>query len=113
VTISASAEHDSLLFAVSDEGIGIPESERTAIFDKFYQIDGSRTRRMGGSGVGLFLAKQLVDAHGGEIWIESEVAQGTTFFFRLPRRRPACALPPRREMTSVSPEPLPQTANRR
>lgn len=113
VTISASAEHDSLLFAVSDEGIGIPENERTAIFEKFYQIDGSRTRRMGGSGVGLFLAKQLVDAHGGEIWIESEVAQGATFFFRLPRRRRARATPSRSEMASAPPEPLPQTADLR
>ncbi|MCS6862049.1 MAG: ATP-binding protein [Abditibacteriales bacterium] len=112
ITLSARAEDDTILFAVRDEGIGIPAAEQAAIFEKFYQIDGSRTRRAGGSGVGLFLAKQLVTAHGGAIWVESEVGRGATFFFRLPRRHLARSASTRDPQTASAPSPLPQTADR-
>lgn len=70
--------------SITDTGIGIPEDQRQKIFDRFYQVDSSATRRYGGTGLGLALAKQIVEAHGSKIEVESRVGQGSTFRFRLP-----------------------------
>ncbi|WP_394837408.1 ATP-binding protein [Pendulispora rubella] len=69
---------------VIDTGIGVPASERTRVFDAFYQVDSSSTREYGGTGLGLSIVKRLVDAHGGTIHIEDNVPQGTVFVVRLP-----------------------------
>jgi signal transduction histidine kinase len=74
----------ALEVAVSDAGRGIPEAERERIFDAFYQIDGSSTREHGGTGLGLSIVKRLVEAHGGEVWVESAKGRGSTFRFTLP-----------------------------
>ena len=70
--------------SMTDTGIGIPEDQLQRIFDRFYQVDSSATRRYGGTGLGLALAKQIVEAHGSRIEVESRVGQGSTFRFRLP-----------------------------
>ena len=75
-------------FAIKDTGIGIPEAEIAKIFDAFYQVDGSSTREYGGAGLGLSIAKSLVDAHHGTIRVESRPARGTTFFVVLPEAQP-------------------------
>jgi signal transduction histidine kinase/ligand-binding sensor domain-containing protein/DNA-binding response OmpR family regulator len=72
---------------VSDTGIGIPEDQLGRIFDRFYQVDASHTREYEGSGIGLALAKELVDLHHGSIRVRSEVGQGTSFTVRLPLGR--------------------------
>ncbi|VAW36779.1 hypothetical protein MNBD_CHLOROFLEXI01-3756, partial [hydrothermal vent metagenome] len=54
------------------------------IFERFYQIDGSARRRFGGTGIGLAIVKRIIDAHDGEIWVESEINKGSAFFFTLP-----------------------------
>jgi signal transduction histidine kinase len=74
----------ALEVAVTDAGPGIPESERERIFDAFYQIDGSSTREHGGTGLGLSIVKRLVEAHGGQVWVESAPVRGATFRFTLP-----------------------------
>jgi signal transduction histidine kinase len=76
--------YKSLHIKVIDKGIGIPEDELENIFARFYQIDGSKTRRYGGNGLGLHIAKTIVEAHRGDIWIESEPEIGTTVHIRLP-----------------------------
>jgi signal transduction histidine kinase len=75
---------DALRVSVRDTGIGIPREQLARIFDPFYQVDASSTREHGGAGLGLSIAKKLVEAHGGEIWAESEVGHGTAFHFTLP-----------------------------
>jgi signal transduction histidine kinase len=69
---------------VEDNGIGIPPEEHERIFDLFYQVDRGPSRRYGGVGLGLFLAKSIVTSHGGRIWVESEPGRGARFCFTLP-----------------------------
>jgi len=70
--------------SVSDSGSGISSEDLPNIFNHFYKADKSRQRGHGGSGIGLAIVKQLVEAHGGKVWVESEVGKGSTFYFTLP-----------------------------
>ncbi len=72
---------------VKDTGIGVPEEQIAKIFDKFYQVDTSMTRQHGGTGLGLPIAKHIVDAHKGRIYAESEVGKGSSFIFELPIKK--------------------------
>jgi two-component system sensor histidine kinase VicK len=69
---------------VSDTGPGIPKKELPYIFDRFYRVDKSRCRKSGGTGLGLAIAKQFVEAHGGQMYTESEEGKGTCITFTLP-----------------------------
>ena len=84
ILIEAHQIDDTVKFSVRDEGIGIPAPKLDKIFDRFYQVDGSITRRYSGAGLGLAIIKQIVEAHGGRITVESVVNQGTIFTFWLP-----------------------------
>ncbi|QSA97918.1 response regulator [Methylococcus sp. EFPC2] len=75
-------------FSVSDTGIGIPADKRQVIFDAFAQADASSTRMFGGTGLGLSISSRLVNLMGGEIWLDSEVGQGSCFHFTLPFQVP-------------------------
>jgi PAS domain S-box-containing protein len=70
---------------IQDYGIGIPKAEFERIFRRGYQVDSSLTRRFGGTGLGLSLARQIVEAHGGKIWVESTVGAGSQFHFTIPK----------------------------
>ncbi len=90
VTISMSmTTNDELLVAIKDTGIGIKPEHRDLVFEQFRQIDSGLNRAAGGTGLGMPITKNLVELHGGKIWIESEVGKGTTFFFTVPKTRPA------------------------
>lgn len=70
---------------VADEGIGIPPGEEERVFQPFHRVDSSLRRRTQGAGLGLYLVKALVEAHGGRVWVRSEEGKGATFFLTLPR----------------------------
>jgi signal transduction histidine kinase len=76
-----------LLASVSDNGVGIPRKDLKRIFEKFHQGESLNTRSAGGTGLGLSISKFLVEAHGGEIWVESRPGSGSTFFFSIPIAR--------------------------
>ena len=85
VSISVRREKSEILFAVKDTGIGISTEQLTFIFNRFYRTDKSRNRASGGSGIGLTIAKALVQAHQGKIWAESNgEGKGSTFSFLIP-----------------------------
>jgi len=84
IAVNAQATHNEILVQIIDQGIGIPAEALPHLFQKFYQINGSDTRTRGGLGLGLYITKQIVEAHGGQIWVESELNQGSTFSFTLP-----------------------------
>ena len=86
VHISAGASNGHFAVSVSDTGPGIPPEERDKVFEKFHQIDNSNTRTKGGTGLGLAIAKEIVEMHGGRIWVESIVGRGSTFRIDLPVR---------------------------
>ena len=85
VNLSASLVDETIQIAVKDNGIGIPPEHLKNIFTRFYRVDKSRSRHAGGSGIGLTITKHLVEAHRGEIWVESEgEGMGSAFVFSLP-----------------------------
>jgi len=75
---------NKLAISVRDSGIGISEDQQEKIFEKFHQVEGSLHRSVSGTGLGLAITKGLVEAHHGEIWVESEIGKGSTFTFTLP-----------------------------
>ena len=70
---------------MSDDGPGIPEEARERVFERFYRVDRARSRDTGGTGLGLSIVKHIVQSHGGEVWVESELGHGAKFFFTLPQ----------------------------
>ncbi|MGD1918563.1 MAG: sensor histidine kinase [Pleurocapsa sp.] len=76
---------DYITFAVKDRGQGIPQDRLETIFERFQQVDSSDSRKKGGTGLGLAICRQIVEGHGGQIWAESFLDQGSTFYFTLPK----------------------------
>ncbi|MBM3155107.1 MAG: cell wall metabolism sensor histidine kinase WalK [Chloroflexi bacterium] len=86
ITVKAENTGDELLVHVTDQGVGIPEEAQSRLFQRFYQVDSSTTRNVGGSGLGLYISKQIVEAHGGRIWVKSKEGSGSTFSFSIPTK---------------------------
>ena len=84
VAIRASVSDGSYTFSVRDTGPGIAEADRGKIFEEFQQADSSATKKKGGTGLGLSISKRIVEMHGGRIWVDSTVGQGSTFSFTVP-----------------------------
>src|SRR5919197_498393 len=85
ITVSVAGNGDSVQLAVTDEGVGIPPAEQQAIFDKFYRVDPELTQGPGGTGLGLYISRELARRMGGEIRVSSEPARGSTFVLELAR----------------------------
>jgi PAS domain S-box-containing protein len=84
IEISTRRSPEGVVVQVTDTGAGIPEEQLASIFDTFRQLDGSSTRRAGGLGIGLAIAKHIIELHGGKIWVESKQGVGSTFCFMIP-----------------------------
>ncbi len=84
ITITLDINNDNLFFSVKDTGIGIPESQKSRIFSRFFRGENAILSETEGTGLGLFIAKNIVEAHGGKIWFESKEGKGTTFYFTIP-----------------------------
>ena len=85
-TVRVEAKRDSIRFAIADTGVGIPAAELEQIFEKFYRLDPEQTRGVAGTGLGLYVCKELVERMNGRISVDSEVGSGSTFTVELPRR---------------------------
>ncbi|HEY9653725.1 MAG TPA: PAS domain S-box protein, partial [Coleofasciculaceae cyanobacterium] len=85
VTLRVEDQADRVLFQVKDQGRGIPADKLDTIFGRFQQVDASDSRQKGGTGLGLAICKSIVQQHGGKIWVESVVGEGSSFYFTVPK----------------------------
>ena len=84
ITCRLMETHNSIVISITDEGLGIPRKDIGHVFDRFYRVDKARARSMGGTGLGLAISKEVVQLHGGKIWVTSVENKGSTFFISLP-----------------------------
>jgi len=85
ITVGLTGNDSVVQFRISDTGQGIPSTDIAHLFQKFYRVDNSATRVIGGTGLGLFICKKIVELYGGRIWVDSKLGEGSTFFINLPR----------------------------
>ena len=86
VVITAGTSDGSFQLSVRDTGPGISAADQAKLFQEFQQADNAITRKKGGTGLGLAISKRIVEMHGGKIWVESQLGQGSTFGFTVPVR---------------------------
>ena len=84
ITVHLSETHNNILLSITDQGLGIPKKDLQRVFDRFYRVDKARARKQGGTGLGLAITKEVIKAHGGNIWVESQEGRGSTFYITLP-----------------------------
>jgi signal transduction histidine kinase len=84
VTVKLTRTPHTVRWSVSDEGLGIPPAERRRIFEKFYRLDPNMTRGIGGTGLGLYICRELVHRLDGRIWVEANNGKGSTFVVEIP-----------------------------
>jgi signal transduction histidine kinase len=88
--VTVSRAERGVRWAVCDRGLGIPASERRRVFEKFYRLDPNMTRGIGGTGLGLYICRELVHRLDGRIWVEGNTGRGSTFYVEIPiAERPA------------------------
>lgn len=85
ISIGLTGDNNVVQFYIRDTGAGIPPEDLSHLFQKFYRVDNSATRTVGGTGLGLFISRKIIELYKGRIWVESEVNKGSTFFVNLPR----------------------------
>jgi two-component system phosphate regulon sensor histidine kinase PhoR len=84
IEVKGSHLEDAVQVSISDQGLGIPEEHINKVFDRYHRVNSQETRKVSGTGIGLYLVKYLVEAHGGKIWVESQLGKGSVFTFELP-----------------------------
>src|SRR5712691_6470559 len=84
IIVHLARTHDAVTVGVQDFGIGIPEGHQEKVFERFYRVYNDRDRTYPGLGIGLYIAHQIIERHGGKMWVESMEGQGSTFSFSLP-----------------------------
>jgi len=84
VLASLTEDNQSILISVTDTGEGIPKEHLPHIFERFYRVDEARSRKAGGAGLGLAIAKQMIELQGGKIWVSNTQGEGSTFNFTVP-----------------------------
>lgn len=84
ITVKVTHDDERISVSVSDTGIGMKQEDVEKLFTEFYRVDNSINQTVKGSGLGLVLSKKIIEAHGGKIWVESQIQRGTTFYFTLP-----------------------------
>jgi two-component system phosphate regulon sensor histidine kinase PhoR len=89
VTVAVEERNHHVQFAVTDSGLGIPPAEQRRIFEKFYRLDPDMNRGIGGTGLGLYICRELVRRVNGRIWVESQTGKGSTFFVEVPQEQTA------------------------
>jgi PAS domain S-box-containing protein len=99
VTVRLRRESDHVLWTVSDRGLGIPASERRRVFEKFYRLDPHMTRGIGGTGLGLYICRELVNRLDGRIWVEANNGKGSSFHVQIP-----VAAPTRKRVAQAQPQ---------
>jgi two-component system phosphate regulon sensor histidine kinase PhoR len=97
IVIGASPREDAVTVSIADTGIGISPEDQGKIFDRFYRVRRAETEQIDGTGVGLSIVKRLVEAHHGQIGLESTVGQGTTFYISLPLTQDQPPSPPHQQ----------------
>lgn len=84
ITVNCLIVNDAVQVSITDEGMGIKPQHLTKLFDRFYRVDTKHTQQISGFGIGLYLSAEIIKSHGGNIWVESEIGLGSTFYFTLP-----------------------------
>ncbi len=85
ITVALTGDNNVIQIQVQDTGTGIPEEDISHLFQKFYRVDSSMTRTVGGTGLGLYISRKIVEMYNGRIWVESTLGKGSIFFINLPR----------------------------
>ncbi len=85
VVVDVTGDEDHITISIADTGVGIPREDQAHLFQKFYRVDNSDTREIGGTGLGLYLCRRLTETIGGRIWVDSEYKKGSTFYVEIPR----------------------------
>lgn len=101
VTVRLTGDHAIVQVQITDTGLGIPPDDIPHLFQKFYRVDNSLTRTVGGTGLGLYISRRIIEMSNGRIWVESEQDKGSTFFINLPRLTSEQALQAQREKSRL------------
>ena len=92
IKIAAASETDKTIFSIQDQGIGVPAGQQGRLFEKFFRADNASLQDPEGTGLGLYIAREIIKAHGGDMWLKSEENKGSTFYFSLPKKSSAAKI---------------------